>query len=238
MLRLSSFLIGGGGVVIYASAVTKDAKKFHETYAGLSEKIRVSREEAEWVETIAQGWSDLDGFMTEEQVLKSLHQQQPPLPVVLGCPYTPDTAPKKLGLSHDFSDHDSSSGGEHPIAILHDVQVYEHRKDERIARTFGLHGGTGVHPYVETNIAPASEYLCGGKLEVLQEKFPRRDGLDEYRLTPQELLTQHFSKHDAVFVFQLRNPVHNGHALLMQVGGHLESNRCLFLVIDDEAAAQ
>lgn len=44
------------------------------------------------------------------------------------------------------------------------------------------------------------------------------DGLDEYRLTPMELRAKFRQMGaDAVFAFQLRNPVHNGHALLMQV---------------------
>ena len=44
------------------------------------------------------------------------------------------------------------------------------------------------------------------------------DDLDEYRLTPNELRAKFKQlKADAVFAFQLRNPVHNGHALLMQV---------------------
>ena len=44
------------------------------------------------------------------------------------------------------------------------------------------------------------------------------DGLDEYRLTPNELRAKFRQiEADAVFAFQLRNPVHNGHALLMQV---------------------
>merc|ERR1719507_2529499 len=42
------------------------------------------------------------------------------------------------------------------------------------------------------------------------------DGLDEYRLTPAELKERFKAMHaDSVFAFQLRNPIHNGHALLM-----------------------
>ncbi len=44
------------------------------------------------------------------------------------------------------------------------------------------------------------------------------DGLDRYRLTPNELRAKFTDLDaDAVFAFQLRNPVHNGHALLMTV---------------------
>ena len=43
------------------------------------------------------------------------------------------------------------------------------------------------------------------------------DGLDEYRLKPNQLRRKfHDMGSDAVFAFQLRNPVHNGHALLMR----------------------
>jgi 3'-phosphoadenosine 5'-phosphosulfate synthase len=42
------------------------------------------------------------------------------------------------------------------------------------------------------------------------------DGLDSYRLTPRQLREEYKKRNaDVVFVFQLRNPIHNGHALLM-----------------------
>merc|ERR1712025_1336387 len=49
------------------------------------------------------------------------------------------------------------------------------------------------------------------------ERITYNDGMDKWRLTPNELRSK-FKEigADAVFVFQLRNPVHNGHALLMQ----------------------
>lgn len=67
-------------------------------------------------------------------------------------------------------------------------------------------------------IQDSGDWLMGCDLEVL-ERIKWNDGLDEYRLTPQELRDK-FNKMntDAIFAFQLRNPVHNGHALLMKVG--------------------
>ena len=63
----------------------------------------------------------------------------------------------------------------------------------------------------------SGDWLVGGDLEVF-DKITWGDGLDKYRKTPTEL-RQIFKKMnaDAVFAFQLRNPVHNGHALLMKV---------------------
>ena len=64
----------------------------------------------------------------------------------------------------------------------------------------------------------SGDWLVGGEVEAL-ERIKWDDGLDKYRLTPQELRDRFKAMEaDAVFAFQLRNPVHNGHALLMQVG--------------------
>ena len=100
------------------------------------------------------------------------------------------------------------------VAILRSPEFYEHRKEERCARTFGTtHPG---HPYIQM-ILESGDWLVGGELEVL-ERVKWNDGLDQYRLTPTELRKKFQEMGaDAVFAFQLRNPVHNGHALLMQV---------------------
>ena len=77
----------------------------------------------------------------------------------------------------------------------------------------------------------SGSWLVGGDLEVLG-RVTWQDGLDEFRLTPHQVkrwsyfalqsmfnpqLREKFKelKADAVFAFQLRNPIHNGHALLM-----------------------
>lgn len=66
-------------------------------------------------------------------------------------------------------------------------------------------------------ILNSGDFLIGGDLEVL-ERIKWNDGLDEYRLTPNELRERFRNLGaDTVFAFQLRNPIHNGHALLMQV---------------------
>jgi 3'-phosphoadenosine 5'-phosphosulfate synthase len=68
---------------------------------------------------------------------------------------------------------------------------------------------------VEEAVIPAGNWLIGGDLKVL-ERIKFHDGLDHYRLSPAELRKEfERRKADAVFAFQLRNPVHNGHVLLM-----------------------
>ena len=66
-------------------------------------------------------------------------------------------------------------------------------------------------------VMESGDWLVGGDIEAL-ERIRWNDGLDEYRLTPHELRAEfRLRGADAIFAFQLRNPIHNGHALLMQV---------------------
>lgn len=93
------------------------------------------------------------------------------------------------------------------------IEIYKHPKEERIARTWGT-TAPGL-PYVEETITNAGNWLIGGDLEVI-EPIKYNDGLDHFRLSPAELREEFTRRNaDAVFAFQLRNPVHNGHALLM-----------------------
>lgn len=97
-------------------------------------------------------------------------------------------------------------------AILRKPEFYYHRKEERAARQFGTTNKD--HPYIKL-IIESGDWLVGGDLEVLR-RIQWNDGLDHYRLTPKELREKfRLMGTDAVFAFQLRNPIHNGHALLM-----------------------
>lgn len=73
-------------------------------------------------------------------------------------------------------------------------------------------------------VLDSGDWLVGGEIEAL-ERIRWNDGLDDYRLTPSELRAE-FKRRgaDAVFAFQLRNPIHNGHALLMKVRCSLITN--------------
>lgn len=99
------------------------------------------------------------------------------------------------------------------VAIMRKPEFYYQRKEERCSRQFATNNKD--HPYIKM-IYEAGDWLAGGELEVMQ-RIRWNDGLDLYRLTPNELRGK-FKRMgaDAIFAFQLRNPIHNGHALLMQ----------------------
>jgi len=177
-------------------------------------KVEIDKLDLEWLQVLGEGWATpLTGFMREREYLQCQHFNcllddgvtNQSVPIVL-----PVTTADKERLRDSKKICLTYQGK--PKAILSDPEFYEHRKEERCARQFGLYNKG--HPYVAM-IEASGDWLVGGELQVLG-KIRWEDGLDQYRLTPTDLRNKFREMHaDAVFAFQLRNPVHNGHALLM-----------------------
>ncbi|XP_053959176.1 bifunctional 3'-phosphoadenosine 5'-phosphosulfate synthase [Anastrepha ludens] len=180
--------------------------------------IPLTEVDLQWVQVLSEGWAyPLSGFMREDTFLQTIHfnsivtdddaeRQNQSVPIVLSV--TTELKNKLDGVSSIALTFQGN-----PIAIMRKPEFYYQRKEERVSRQFGT--SNEDHPYIKL-IAKEGDYLVGGELEVL-ERIRWNDGLDQYRLTPNEL-RQKFKAMgaDAVFAFQLRNPIHNGHALLMQ----------------------
>mmetsp|Transcript_12536 Transcript_12536/g.12623 ORF Transcript_12536/g.12623 Transcript_12536/m.12623 type:complete len:1022 (-) Transcript_12536:127-3192(-) len=196
-----------------------------------------------WLQTLGEGWAaPLKGFMREGALLQTLHfnsilvdpfnltgskgvnsmrtdfenfDKKPPkrvsmsMPIVLPCTcYTKHqierSGKKEVALMTKFG---------HTVAILHNPEIYVHRKEEIVSRMFGVIDFK--HPYIE-HIYSSGKWLIGGEIELL-ERIQYNDGLDQWRLTASEVMAQFESKEaDAVFAFQTRNPTHAGHAYLMK----------------------
>ncbi|XP_028845710.1 bifunctional 3'-phosphoadenosine 5'-phosphosulfate synthase 2a [Denticeps clupeoides] len=177
--------------------------------------ISISELDLQWVQVLAEGWaSPLKGFMREREYLQVLHFNN-----LLDGGAINFSIPIVLPVSTETKEHLNGSAAValefrgNRVAILQNPEFFKHRKEERCARQWGT--TCPKHPYIKMVMA-SGDWLVGGDLEVLQ-RIRWNDGLDQYRLTPREL-KQRFKdmRADAVFAFQLRNPVHNGHALLMQ----------------------
>lgn len=177
--------------------------------------VEITKVDMQWVQVLAEGWATpLNGFMREREFLQCLHFNclldggviNLSVPVVL-----PVSSADKERL--DGSTAFALAYGDRRVAILRNPEFYEHRKEERCARQWGT--TCKDHPHIKM-VMESGDWLVGGDLQVL-DRIYWNDGLDSYRLTPTEL-KQKFKEMnaDAVFAFQLRNPVHNGHALLMQ----------------------
>uniref|UniRef100_A0A6Q2WYV4 Uncharacterized protein n=1 Tax=Esox lucius TaxID=8010 RepID=A0A6Q2WYV4_ESOLU len=187
--------------------------------------VQIGKVDMQWVQVLAEGWATpLNGFMREREFLQCLHFDcllddgvlqvrksnggviNLSVPVVL--PVSGADKERLDGVTAMALVYEGRR-----VAILRNPEFYEHRKEERCARQWGT--TCKDHPYIKM-VMESGDWLVGGDLQVL-DKISWNDGLDQYRLTPTEL-KQKFKEMnaDAVFAFQLRNPVHNGHALLMQ----------------------
>ncbi|CAL9132467.1 unnamed protein product [Musa textilis] len=207
-----------GGKLVDLVAREGPAREALRREAARCPQIKLSRIDLEWVHVLSEGWaSPLCGFMREAEFLQTLHFNclrlgdgsivNMSVPIVLAID---DAQKRAIGDRRRIALVDAR---DKLVAILSDIDIYKHNKEERIARTWGTRV-PGL-PYVEEAITNAGNWLIGGDLEVI-ERIKYNDGLDKYRLSPAEL-REEFSRRnaDAVFAFQLRNPVHNGHALLM-----------------------
>lgn len=181
------------------------------------DSLSLIEEELQWLQVLAEGWaSPLKGFMTERQLLQCLHFQNlvtedgqfVPMPV----PILKTLSSKEKDKLKGRKEFSLTWKGK-PLAILRNPTFFEHRKEERAGNTFSItHKG---HPYIE-KIEASGDWCVGGEVEVL-DRILWKDGMDQFRFTPNELKSKFADLGaDAVFAFQLRNPVHNGHALLMQ----------------------
>lgn len=180
------------------------------------QSLEINDLDVQWVQVLAEGWAaPLTGFMREHQYLQAQHlrclledgkEVNQSVPIVLAISTTDKDRLEGL-FSVSLKHHGKI------LAILRRPEFYFHRKEERCGWQFGTNNL--AHPYVRM-IHDSGDWLMGGDLEVL-ERIRWHDGLDKYRLTPNEIRARcRKMKADAVFAFQLRNPIHNGHALLMQ----------------------
>ena len=180
--------------------------------------VEINKIDFQWLQVLSEGWAKpLRGFMREKEFLQCQHfnciadgakdllTTSQSIPIVL--PITTSDKERMEGVRAITLRYQGRAR-----AILRHPEFYQHRKEERVARQFGT---TNInHPYIE-KVMKSGDWLVGGEVEVL-ERIKWEDGLDEFRLTPRELKAKFKEmKADAVFAFQLRNPIHNGHALLM-----------------------
>lgn len=177
--------------------------------------ITINKLDMQWVQVLSEGWATpLKGFMREREYLQTLHFN-----TSLDNGIISQSIPIVLPVSNQDKENLTDSSAialiynDKRVAVIRNPEFFPHRKEERCSRQFGT--SNQGHPYIKM-VYESGDWLVGGDLEVF-ERVTWGDGLDEYRKTPNELQKKFKQMNaDAVFAFQLRNPVHNGHALLMK----------------------
>jgi len=233
------------GDVVVDLHVPLELKAERKAEAETLPKVRITDIELNWLQTIGEGWaSPLKGFMREGTLLETLHfnsiltdpfnltgnalrlerqtdfdnfPEHPAanrvsmsVPITLACTsFTRDAikGAQSVALVTQMGQ---------TVAILRDPEVYENRKEEIVARMFGVIDND--HPYIK-HIYAGGDYLIGGEIELL-DRIRYNDGLDKWRKTAKELMQEFQEKGaDTVYAFQTRNPTHAGHAYLMRSAG-------------------
>ncbi|XP_026685454.1 bifunctional 3'-phosphoadenosine 5'-phosphosulfate synthase-like [Diaphorina citri] len=211
-LTINNNIIDDGNTV-QNDIIEEQYVSHNDAYVEALPRLDIGVIDLQWVQVIAEGWSSpLKGFMREDEFLKTIHfntlDSHVNQSVAIVLAVTGEDKQRLEGNKEIALYHNST-----PVAILYSPEFYVHRKEERIARQFGTtHPG---HPYIK-HINASGDWLVGGEVKALR-KILWSDGLDDYRLSPNQLRAKFRELGaDAVFAFQLRNPIHNGHALLMQ----------------------
>lgn len=102
----------------------------------------------------------------------------------------------------------------HIHAVIDEPVFFPNRKEEICARSFGTFSPhhAGAQP-----IMAQGDWLVSGAAMHFTKRVHFDDGMDKYRRTPLEIEAEIAARGaDAVYAFQVRNPLHNGHVLLLK----------------------
>jgi 3'-phosphoadenosine 5'-phosphosulfate synthase len=173
---------------------------------------------AQYLQTIGDGWAfPLTRFMNEMELLQTLHmhtiQDEVGQRHLISVPITHHVTAEQREALKNESKIALKWGGE-IYAVIHGPEFYDNRKEEIISRNFGTFSVR--HPKAEVIMAQG-DFLISGKSMRFFKRLVFNDGIDQFRLTPAEISAKIAERGaDAVYAFQVRNPLHNGHVLLLK----------------------
>jgi len=178
-------------------------------------------EQVNFLQTISEGWAfPLKRFMNEQEFIESMNM---------------NTVTDEDGNKHICSvpitqyvtkEQKESLEGQKKVAIrckavsddvlavIEEPEFFDNRKEEITTKTFGTRSVN--HPKI-ARMEKQGEFLISGKKMRFCQRIKYDDGLDKYRLLPAEIKKIAEERGaDAVYAFQVRNPLHNGHCLLLK----------------------
>ena len=206
---------------VVASLVKEAAGDELAELAGLK-FLDIEKQQAEYLQTIGEGWAfPLTRFMNELELLESMQMKTITDSTgkrhLLSVPITQHlTADQKAALEGEsrIALRCTALGSDDVLAVIEKPTFFENRKEEICTRTFGTF--SPEHPKAQVYMAQG-DFLVSGESMRFTKKVVFNDGNDQWRLTPQEIQAKVQEKGaDAVYAFQVRNPLHNGHVLLLK----------------------
>ena len=192
-----------------------------EEIAGLK-VLDITQHQVEYLQTIGDGWAaPLNRFMNELELLEVMNMKTltdgEGRRHLLSVPITQSvTAEQKAALEGEsrIAIKCSAIGSDQVLAVINKPVFFDNRKEEICARTFGCM--SEKHPCAQTIFAQGDFLVSGESMDFLVRPV-FNDGNDEYRMTPSQIKAKIVEKDaDVVYAFQVRNPLHNGHVLLLK----------------------
>jgi len=206
--------------IIFESLIKAPASK-ESSEANNLPVIDLDMHTVQYLQTISEGWVyPLEGFMNELQLLQSLHMKTVTdkhgkihlMSVPITCHVTTEQKEKLTGKSAVALK--CSAISDKVLAVMHKPVFFSNRKEEICTRTFGC--ASMKHAGAEP-IAKQGDWLISAERTRFFERIKFNDGLDQYRKLPREIYEEMQKRGaDAVYGFQVRNPLHNGHVLLLK----------------------
>ena len=184
--------------------------------------LDIEKQQAEYLQTIGEGWAfPLKRFMNELELLESMQMKtitdETGKRHLLSVPITQHlTAEQKTALEGEsrIALRCTALGSDDVLAVIEKPVFFENRKEEICTRTFGTF--SPEHPKAQVLMAQG-DWLVSGESMRFTKRVVFNDGNDQWRLTPQQIQEKVQEKGaDAVYAFQVRNPLHNGHVLLLK----------------------
>lgn len=180
--------------------------------------ISLEYEELNLLQLIKDGWCPLKNFMNETELLESLYfktfsdngqKYLQSIPIILPIK---DEEKEIIQKSETVNLVNSLTGK--VVASINGPSVYQFRKEEFCNKVFGIDSNN--HPKV-SKIFSQGGYLLTGKELIFHDEIKYEDGMDDLRLSSGEIRKIIAEKNvDVVYAFQLRNPLHNGHCMLLE----------------------
>ena len=137
--------------------------------------------------TIAEGWAfPLNRFMSEQELIESLNMNtitHGGKKHLMSVPLTQDiTADQKKEF--EGKPRVAVTWEDKVVAVINEPEIYDNRKEEICTKTFGTR--SVKHPKIK-NIEAQGDFLISGKSMEFTSEIKYNDGLDQYRLKPNEI---------------------------------------------------
>jgi len=218
-LQADGIITGGSGLEhVVPEALFKEGQSGLDTLPS----IDIDREHLEYLQTISESWAyPLNKFMTEMEVLEVMQMKTITDPIskkkhLFSVPITcAVTNEQKAALEKEARVAIKCSAVSSDVyAVIEKPVFFTNRKEEICARTYGTF--SLKHPKIERVMAEG-DWCITGESMTFTKRVTFNDGLDQYRMTPVEINNKMKELNaDAVYAFQVRNPLHNGHVLLLK----------------------